>query len=239
MWDGSCTPFAIADHGGYDEARTVAQVYCNAMSNTELVRECVVKDSPIDKGASAPPGHESEYVYACTCISGPPASPPPPPMPPSPPPSPSLPPPPWLPNAQLLTRGQFTLKETYFEGSHVVQDPEAAQETGEIYEIIREVIVQHGMSVHDFDLASIGIEGTTNQLAVTWSVVLTAPASNNWESLGTYVRSFAFTTALTSAATTAGSVQHTSSFFEAMGRLTTESLGVSNVPSPPPAAGAP
>lgn len=120
-----------------------------------------------------------------------------------------------------------------------MEDPEAAQETSEISAILRTVLTAQGMSVHDLDMVSIGLEGTTNQLAVTWSVVLTAPTSSNWVSLGEYVESFAFTTALTSAATTAGSAQHTSSFFEAVGELAVESIGVGNVPSPPPAASAP
>jgi hypothetical protein len=120
-----------------------------------------------------------------------------------------------------------------------VQDPEAAQETGEITAILRTVLTDHGVSVHDLVIVPIAVEGTTNQLAVTWSVVFTAPASDDWTSLGEYVESFGFTTALTSAATTAGSTQHTSSFFEAVGELTSESIGMGNVPSPPPAASAP
>ena len=95
------------------------------------------------------------------------------------------------------------------------------------------------MGVHDLEMVSIGLEGTTNQLAVTWSVVLTALTSSDWAGLGEYVESFGFTTALTSAATTAGSTQHMNSFFEAVGDLTTESIGMGNVPSPPPAASAP
>ena len=120
-----------------------------------------------------------------------------------------------------------------------MEDPEAAQETSEISAILRTVLTAQGMSVHDLEMVSIAIEGTTNQLAVTWSVVLTAPASSDWTKLGEYVESFGFTTALTSAATTAGSAQHTSSFFEAVGELDVESLGIGNVPSPPPAASAP
>jgi len=120
-----------------------------------------------------------------------------------------------------------------------VQDPEAAQETGEISAILRTVLTDHGVGVHDLEMVSLAVEGTTNQLAVTWSVVLTALASSDWASLGVYVESFGFTTALTSAATTAGSTQHTNSFFEAVGELDVESIGVGNVPSPPPAVSAP
>lgn len=120
-----------------------------------------------------------------------------------------------------------------------MEDPEAAQETSEISTILRTVLTDHGVSVHDLDMVSIGLDGTTNQLAVTWNVVLTAPASSDWAKLGEYVESFGFTTALTSAATTAGSTQHTSSFFEAVGDLDVESIGTGNVPSPPPAVSVP
>ena len=120
-----------------------------------------------------------------------------------------------------------------------MQDPEAAQETGEISTILRTVLTDHGVGVHDLEMVSIGLEGTTNQLAVTWSVVLTALTTSDWASLGEYVESFGFTTALTNAATTAGSTQHTNSFFEAVGELDVESIGIGNVPSPPPAASAP
>ena len=184
----------------------------------------------------------SSTVKGLTVRTAPPSPPDPPgqpPSPPSPPPEPSPPPPPFSPNAQLLSRGEFALKETYFAGSHVVEDPEAAQETGEISAILRAVLTSNGVSVHDLEMVSIGIEGTTNQLAVTWSVVLTAPASSDWANLGEYVESFGFTTALTSAATTAGSTQHTSSFFEAVGDLAVESIGMGNVPSPPPAVSVP
>ena len=131
------------------------------------------------------------------------------------------------------------MQETYFAGSHVVQDPAAAQETGEIVSIIRSVLKTHGFDVHDIHMAALSLEGTTNQLAVTWSVVVTAPSTIHWTQLAEYVDSFAFTTAITNAATTAGSTQHMSSFFEAAGEMTVESIGMGNVPSPPPAASAP
>tara|TARA_Y100000389_G_C17287397_1_gene426188 strand:- start:311 stop:745 length:435 start_codon:yes stop_codon:yes gene_type:complete len=144
-----------------------------------------------------------------------------------------------LPNAQLLSSGHFEIEETYFAGSHVVDGPSAAQETSEIMAIIRTVITNYGVDVHDLEIAPIGIAGTVNELVVTWSVDLTASATSNWSGLSSYVNSFAFTTALTSAATTAGSTQHMSSFFEEAGAVTVVNLGVRNVPSPPPAAGGP
>lgn len=131
------------------------------------------------------------------------------------------------------------MQETYFAGSHVVQDPAAAQETSEIVAIIRSVLKTHGHDVHDINMVATEIEGTTNQLAVTWSIGVTAPATIDWAGLGAYVDSFAFTTAITNAATTAGSTQHMSSFFEAAGEMVVESIGVGNVPSPPPAVSAP
>ena len=144
-----------------------------------------------------------------------------------------------MPNAQLLARAHFEMQETYFAGSHVVNDPPAAQETGEIMAIIRTVINNYGVELHDLDMVSLGYTGTVNELVVTWSVTLTALTSSNWVGLAAYVDSFAFTTALTSAATTAGSAQHMSSFFEAIGGMVVEDTGIGNVPSPPPAAGGP
>ena len=126
------------------------------------------------------------------------------------------------------------MKETYFLGAHMVEDESAAQETSEITSIILSVLSTHGTDVHDIKMKVASIQGTTHQLAVTWTVEFTSLASHDWASLSAYVASFAFTAAITSAATAVGSAQHANSFFEAASELSVGSIGMGNVPSPPP-----
>tara|TARA_B100000780_G_C20968119_1_gene386510 strand:- start:377 stop:736 length:360 start_codon:yes stop_codon:yes gene_type:complete len=116
-----------------------------------------------------------------------------------------------------------------------VQDPDAAQETLEVAAIIRNVLTLNDISFQLYDLRMIDttITGTVNQLLVTWNVELTAHQSSDWTSLSAYVGSSAFVSSVTSAAT-ALSGQHLMSFFEVGKELVVESIGMQNVPSPPP-----
>ena len=118
-----------------------------------------------------------------------------------------------------------------------MEDPDAELETEEIAAIIRNVLTNHGIGVHDLTMALASVTGTVNQLGVEWSIEITALESNDWDALETYVGSAAFTTAITNGASTAGSVQHLNSFFEAVGVFSVVNLGMGNVPSPPPSSG--
>ncbi len=98
---------------------------------------------------------------------------PPPPMPTEPPPTspaPRAPPlPPLAPGAAILTSAYFTIKEEYFQGSHVTGEPAFTDETADLEASVLATLTTHGLNAQTVAMKVVDV-GTGMQQTIHWRV---------------------------------------------------------------------
>jgi len=92
--------------------------------------------------------------------------------PPSPPPPHSPPHPPLAPGAAVLTTAYFSVKEEYFQGSHVAGEPAFTDETSDLEASVLNTLNTHGLSAQTVSMKVVDV-GTGMQQTIHWRVDVT------------------------------------------------------------------